>query len=344
MLKIPQLLARLRADRTAVTAVIVAVTLPVMLVASGAAVDAGYAQVRSGQLLAAADAGSAAGREALDAYTPGNQSAANNAAQATANANFASSITAINASTDIKQGWWDITQTDPTKRWGPPVPGQTGALFSNAVRVTTRVAHKPVFGALLGVTTINMARMSTGYKCSNTDYPLTLIADDPTPPSKPTVWLTWASDGYPANTSYYFANANGRQNPVIKFYSPTDGEDVSFVVSFSDGSTLQMDTYCKGTYVIVPDAFDWKGKTNVTATVLRGNTNNSFSLYPDQSKYPTQMAPGANVYSPTGSTNKLLAALRPAVVHVTPYPSANGIQYWASEGNPTPDRRTILVH
>lgn len=341
MLITPSLVRRLLADRRAVAAAVVAVALPAIILATGVAADAGMVEIRAGQLQAAADAGAAGGREALIAANPGVQSVATSAARLYANGNMPSSL----ADADVVQGWWDITKaaSDPTK-FGPPVPGQTGALFANAVRVTTRLSYRPVFRQLLGNDPMKMSRMSTGYKCSNTDYPLTLIPDDATPPTKPTVWLSWVTPGNAASTSYYFANPSGRTNPVIKFYSPTDGEDVSFVVSFSNGTQLQMDTYCKGTYLIVPDAFDWKGVKNITATVLRGDTNNSFHLYADQSKYPTVFATGANSYNPNGTATKLLNELRPAVVKVTPYPSANGTQYWASEGNPTPDRRTILVH
>lgn len=343
MRKLTRLLARLRADRAAVTAVLVAVLLPVLIAVSGLALDTGYAQIRAGQLQAASDAGAAAGRQALNPFIPGQQPVAATAAQSYANSNFASSVTAANAATDVLQGWWDITKLNVVDKFGPCVVGQTGGLFCNAVRVTTRVDHKPVFGALLGLTTISMKTSSTGYKCSNTDYPLTLIPDDPTPPTKPTVWLSWPSDGYPANTSYYYLNSGNAQNPVIKFYSPTDGEDVSFVVQFSNGLKLQFDTYCKGTYLIVPADYDFKGQSNITGTVLAGSTNNSFDLWADQSKHPTQMAPGHDSYSP-GTTNRLLLALKPDIIHTTPYPSANGIHNWASQGNPTPDRRTVLVH
>lgn len=335
MLNTRSLLRRLRSDRRAVAAVIVAAALPAVIITTGVAADAAFVEIRVSQLQTAADAAATAARQSLDSYTAGYQSAATTQAQLLANGNIPSSL----AAGDVVQGWWDIT-TNP-KTFGPPVPGQTGALFSNAVQVTTRLVHRPVFGQLLGVPQLNLSRKAIGYKCSNTDYPLTVIPDDANPPDKPAIYMTWASDGRPANTSYYYANTGGRQNPVIKFWSPTDGEDVSFVVSFSDGSKLQVDTYCRGTFLIVPDAFDWKGKKNITATVQRGSTNNSFDVYPDQSKYPTLIP--TNTYSPTGSTNQTISYLRPDKVHVTPYPSSNGIQYWASEGNPTPDRRTILV-
>ncbi|QXQ04968.1 hypothetical protein KX816_11760 [Sphingosinicellaceae bacterium] len=335
------LIRRLLGDRRAVAAAVIAVSLPAIILVTAAAADAGLTQIRVSQLQSAADAGANAGREALIAANPGNQSLATTTAQTYANANMPSSL----AAADVVQGWWYIEKApdDPT-RFGPPVPGQTGALFSNAVRVTTRMSYRPVFRQLLGNDPMKISRWSTGYKCSNTDYPLTLIPDDASPPTKPTVWLSWATPGNAASTSYYFANPSGRTNPVIKFYSPTAGEDVSFVITFSNGTQLQMDTYCKGTYLIVPDAFDWKNVKNITATVLRGDTNNSFHLYADQSKYPTVFASGANSYNPNGTATKLLDALRPAVVKVTPYPSANGTQYWASEGNPTPDRRTVMVH
>ena len=337
MLKLPGVVGRLLDDRSAVAAAIVALLVPTILIAVGFAVDTGMVQAKAGDLQSAADAGATAGREALDAYTPGNQSAANNAAQTYSNGNVASSL----AAADVEQGWWDITKTP--KVFGPPVAGQTGALFSNAVRVTTRVDYRPAFRSLLGNDPMKVSKVSTGYKCSNTDYPLTLIPDDATPPDKATVWLSWKTGTYASTTSYYFANPNGRQNPIIKFYSPTDGEDVSFVVTFSNGTKLQMDTYCKGTYLIAPDAFDWKNEKNVTATVKAGSTNNSMDVYPDQSPYPRLISTTGAIYNRDGSTRQLHPALRPDKVKITPYPSASGTQYWASEGNPTPDRRTLLV-
>ena len=78
----------------------------------------------------------------------------------------------------------------------------------------------------------------------------------------------------------------------------------------------------------------------VTGTVQRGSTNNSFDVYPDQSKYPF-------AYTPTPyNTTKAIPTPQYDLskVKTTPYPSSQGIQYWASQGNPTPDRRSLIVY
>ena len=101
------------------------------------------------------------------------------------------------------------------------------------------------------------------------------------------MYFSWATPGHPdPNTSYYYLQPNGQKNPIFKFYSPVDGQDVSIVVHNPDGSNLlQVDTYCKGTDLVAPAAFDWSHVGTITVTIWRGNTNNSFSLYPDQSQY-----------------------------------------------------------
>ncbi len=101
------------------------------------------------------------------------------------------------------------------------------------------------------------------------------------------MYFSWATPRHPdPNTSYYYLQPNGQKNPIFKFYSPVDGQDVSIVVHNPDGSNLlQVDTYCKGTYLVAPAAFDWSHVGTITVTIWRGNTNNSFSLYPDQSQY-----------------------------------------------------------
>ena len=134
---------------------------------------------------------------------------------------------------------------------------------------------------------------------------------------------------------------------MFKFFSPVDGQDVSFVVNFSNGYQLQVDTYCHGTYLVSPAAFDIRnfvdgnGKpVTITATVLRGSTNNSFDVYKDQNDYPFAFQP-----TPYVTANALpTPQYELPKVHTTSYPSAYGPQNWASEGDPTPDRRTVLVH
>ena len=144
MLKKRGLVVRLLGDRRAVAAAVVAVSLPAILVTTGVAADAGLIEIRVSQLQSAADSGAGAGREALVAANPGNQSIATTTAQLYANGNMPSSL----AAADVVQGWWDITKTPNS--FGPPVAGQTGAMFSNAIQVTTRLAYHPVFRELLG--------------------------------------------------------------------------------------------------------------------------------------------------------------------------------------------------
>ncbi len=335
MLKAPRLVRRLLGDRRAAVAATVAIALPALLSAAGAATDISLIGVKTSQLQAAADAGAAAGRQALDPFSPSPQTAPVTQAQLLANGNMASSL----AEGDVEQGWWDIK----AKTFGPPTTGQTGNPFSNAVRVTTRQVQKLAFGPLIGIDTVNLSRRSIAYKCSNTDYPLTVIPDDAAPPTKPAIWMSW-SEGTSAPHSYYYPNPDGHKNPVIKFWSPTDGDDVSFVLTLSDGSQLQVDTYCRGTFLVVPDAFDYTGLNhNITASILRGSTNNSFAVYPGQPdpKYPLDSYTTAYYYA-GATTNKYLSG---DDVHTTPYPNAGGCcQYWASIGDPTPDRRSILTN
>ena len=333
MLSRNSLVGRLLASRRAAIATTVAIAMPALLTAAGAATEVGLIGVTDSQLQAAADAGAAAGRQALDPFSPSPQTQPVTDAQLQANGNFASSL----AAADVEQGWWDIT----AKTFGPPTTGQTGNPFSNAVRVTTRNAHPLVFGSLLGVYTVNRSRQSIAYKCSNTDYPLTIIPDDVTPPTLPGIWLSYAADTYGPNQSYYYPNPDGRKNPVIKFWSPTDAEDISFVMTFSNGYQLQVDTYCRGTFLVVPDAFDFTGLSqDLTATVLAGSTNNSFAVYPNQAAHPLA-TPTATYYYQNTQTISYLAGSN---VHTTPYPNVFGCcQYWASIGDPTPDRRSILT-
>ncbi len=328
-------------SKSGAVAAIVAILLPALLVGTALAVEVAYTEVRQSQLEAVADASAGAARQVYDPFTSGGQSAPVIEAMRIANANKMGSAV---AAADVVQGWWDVTNTstDPkVDKFGPPVAGQTGQPFSNAIRVTARENHVIALGALLGRNNIPLAATSTAYKCSNLDYPLTLIPDDKNPPSKPMIYFSWSTPLHSeSNTSYYYQQPNGQKNPVFKFYSPVDGQDVSFVVFTADGQPLlQVDTYCKGTYLVSPAAFDWSHVGNVTVTIYRGDTNNSFHLYPYQSNYPfaakTTTFYGENIFP--------LPDLHPDKVHTTPYPSSNGIQYWASEGSPTPDRRSVLV-
>lgn len=332
--------ALLRSRRGAVAA-IVAVSLPALLVGVALAVESAYIEVSDARLQGVAEASAGVARQKYDSYTAGQQSAPVNEAIAMAAKNGMPSAVVAN---DVVQGWWDITNTskDPkVDKFGPPVAGQTGLPFSNAIRVTAREDHVIAMGALLGRDRIALASTSTAYKCSNLDYPLTLIPDDASPPAEPMIYFSWSTPAHPdPKTSYYYQQSNGQKNPVFKFYSPFDGEDVSFVVHTADGNDLlQVDTYCRGTYLVAPAAFDWSNVGTITVTIYRGNTNNSFSLYPDQSLYPFA-SPTTTFY---GNNIFELSDLHPDKVHTTPYPSSLGIQYWASEGNPTPDRRSTIV-
>ena len=244
---------RLRRDRRGVAAVIVAVTLPLTITAIGAAVDVAWLQVRSSELQDVADSAATAARNKLDPFQPYYQQPATDEAERIASLNDPS--TAV-AQADVVQGWWDITKAndDPTK-FGPPIAGQTGSPFSNAVRVTARKDHKTIFGSILGLTDVALSKTGTGYKCSNLDYPLTLIQNDVPTPALPAIYMSWATPGHADNTSYYYQQPNGDRNPIFKFYSPYDGQDVSFVLTMSNGYELQVDTYCAGTYLVSPAAF-----------------------------------------------------------------------------------------
>ena len=339
------LLGRLISDRTGATLVVFAVMTPALLVGMAFALETSLIQVRRSQLQTVADAAAGAAREKLDPYTStpppdGQEAPIDEAVRIAGLSDLPTSI----ARTDVVEGWWDITSKADDK-FGGTVAGQTGLPFSNAIRVTAREDHQFIMGALIGKKDIQLSAQATAYKCSNLDYPLTRIPDDPFPPSQPAIYYSWETPGHDASTSYYFDNpVDGRRNPIIKFWSPTDGQDVSFVVFNSDGSAIQVDTYCRGTFLVIPDAFDWGHLGSpITGQIYRGSTNNSFALYPDQSDYP--VAYPTTTYNNDSSHLVPLDVkfLDPSLVHTTPYPSSLGIQYWASEGDPTPDRRTLLV-
>ena len=341
------LIRRLLEDRTAATALIAAIALPAITATAGAGIDISLIESDLGHLQAAADAGATAGRQFLNPADASTDQASDlvNYAMQYSNQNYASSLVAG----DVVQGWYDVT----TKAFGAAVAGQTteydGKYFTNAVQVTTRNNHSLIFGQLLGMSTIPLSRQSVAYKCSNTNYPLTLIPDDPTPPTdsggvvRPAIWASFSADGHGDNQSYYYANPDGNVNPVFKFYVPVDGVDVSFVIIGSNGDQMQVDSYCKGTFLVVPDAFNIRGwGSQVTWQIYRGSTNNSMDIYPNQADYP--MAFNNTTYHNT-YPRQISYLTNPEVpIHTTPYPNAGGCcQYWASSGDPTPARRAIMV-
>jgi len=342
-------LRRLLRDRRGATAVVVAVMLPSLLVGMAFAVETSFVKVRESQLQTVADATAGAAREALDPFTPtpnpdGQPKPRTEARRVALLNDLPNSVDADNAK-DVQEGWWDITSTADDK-FGPPVKGQTGDLFSNAVRVTAREDHQFAMGGLIGKKSIQLAATATAYKCSNLDYPLTRINDDPFPPDKPAIYMSWSTPKHPGDdNSYYYDNpADGKRNPVIKLWSPTDGEDVSFVLFYNKQPLLQVDTYCRGTFLVIPAAFDWRDLPGpITAQILRGSTNNSFDIYPDQSKYPVAFPTTTYNNDPAHTFPLEVKFLDPTKVKTTPYPSSLGIQFWASEGDPTPDRRSLLV-
>ncbi|MBV8971689.1 MAG: hypothetical protein JO290_05300 [Sphingomonadaceae bacterium] len=339
------MLRRLARDRRGVAAFLTAVSLPVLLLGMAYAVENSLAQDRNAQLQAVADAAAGGARQVFDSFTPSPQGPPIVEAKRIAALNSpAASVT----DADVKEGWWDITKRSSLTQdqFTGPIAGQTGLPFSNAVRVTAHIEHPIGLARLLGISSVHLSKTATAYKCSNLDYPLTLIPDDVPAPSLPVIYMSWATPGHSADTSYYYEQPDGTRNPVFKFYSPYDGEDVSFVLWMSNGYGLQVDTYCRGTFLVSPAEFDsrnfhnWDGSpVTITGYVLRGSTNNSFEVYPDQQNYPFAQQP-----TPYNTKNEVpTPQYTLSKIKTTPYPSANGIHYWASEGNPTPDRRALLV-
>ena len=346
--RLTESLRRLGHDRRGAALVVVALSLPVLLGASALAIEMSLVEVREADLQSAADAAAGAARQAYDSFTSDKQQAPITAAVAYAGDNNNAGGTVSPG--DVVQGWWDITNKTPNvDKFGSPIDGQVqGTKFSNAVRVTVRLDHKFSLGQLLGASHLPLSRTSTAYKCSNLDYPYTRVTNDVPPPPLPAIYMSWATPGHDAKTSYYYLQPDGSHNPIFKFYSPYDGQDVSFVLWLSNGYGLQVDTYCAGTYLVSPAEFDSRNFRNsdgspatVTGTVYRGSTNNSFDTYPDQNDYP--FADNGAV-TPYYSGNEVVTPqYDPTLVKTTPYPSANGTHYWASEGDPTPDRRSVIV-
>lgn len=355
MLTVPPLVKRLLGDRRGVVAIIVAVTLPAMLVGVALAIETSFIEVRESELQAAADAAAGGARQTYNPFVSGMQNDVVTEARRLANANLGGSLP---NDADVEQGWWDITKPafdrdgKPVDRFGPPVAGQTGGSFSNAIRVTTREDHVIAMGALLGRDRIPLEKQSTGYKCSNLDYPLSRIPDEPNPPDKPAIYMSFRTTvATDENTSYYYDNpVSGQRSPVFKLWSPTDGADVSFVIVIVDRNgqgvgTLQVDTYCRGSFMVIPDAFNFTGKAGpLTATIHRGSTNNSVDQLPDDDeKYPLAFRSTSYYLDDAHNVSIDNSFLRRDQTHTTAYPSAYGIQYWASVGDPTPDRRSVLV-
>jgi len=332
-------------ERRGAAAVVFAVALPAMVISTAVAVETSLIKIHEAQMQSTADASAGAGRIVLDPHdtVPENQDRVIAEARRIAVANDRAAN--VNDS-DVVQGWWDINDTVHKDKFGPPIGGQvSGKTFSNAVRVTARYDHKIAFASLLGVNHVPLAKTGTAFKCSNLDYPYTLVPDDVPTPRLPAMYMSWATEGHGPTTSYYFQQPSGEKNPVIKFYSPYDGEDVSFVITMSSGETMQVDTYCAGTYLVSPAAFDvrhWPDK--VTGTVLRGKNNNSTDVLPpdQQSKYPFELQP-TPYYTKTAIPTPQFDPKRQTLT--TPYPNASGTdQYWASQGDPTPRRRTVVVY
>lgn len=340
-------------DRRGAVALVTAILAPAMLVGVAFTVETSLIKVRQSQLQTVADAAAGGARESLDPFTPtdlaqgGQKDPITEATRLALLSDLPNSV----SSTDVHEGWWDITKTDGPEgadKFGPPVPGQTGAPFSNAVRVIAHQNYHYIMGGLIGQSDVILTAESTGYKCSNLDYPLTRINDDPFPPDKPAIYLSWATPDHPdANTSYHYDNpTGGYRNPVIKFWSPTDGEDVSFVLKDPNGNNLlQVDTYCRGTFLVIPANFDWRNLAGpLTVSIYRGSTNNSFDLYPpNPKKYPLAFLTTTYYVDPTQNFAIPQTFLDPTKVKTTPYPSSQGIGYWASQGDPTPIRQSLLV-
>ncbi len=340
------LLRRLRRDRRAAVAVITAVALPAMLIGTAMAVETAFVEVRQSQLQQVADAAAGAARQKLDEFSatpPEGQGPPVAEAQRIAVANQMPS-----AIDSITQGWWNVLDTKPgDDKFGGTVTGQTGDPFANAVRVVASDDHPIAFGALLGMKDIKLHAQATAYKCSNQNYPITRLNDDPKyMPAKPALWFSWATPGHDENTSYYYDNpVSKHRNPVFMFWSPTDGDDVSFVVITPSGNLLQVDTYCRGLYIVIPDSFDWKNLSDpITGTLYLGSTNNSFDLKPQPSEPPFAFPTTTYNVDPAHNVPIPAPYLDPAkTTHTTDFPNAYNIEAWASQGDPTPDRRTLLV-
>ncbi len=344
-------LRRLIRDRRGAVATIVALASPALLASIGFGVDWGLVQANRSALQTAADATAAAGREVLDPFSQiDTQPRVLDTTQ-----RYAKTLNIVSegATAKVDMGWYDPS----THKFGPPQTSQNdGTLFANALQVTMSIDHKLVFGPFLGLDTITLARRSIAYKCSNSDYPIARVADDlvPPPPDKPAIYLSYGTPKDPTVRGWVYKNpSTGRWNPAYKFWSPTDKEDVSFVVTLSDGTLLQVDTYCRGTYLVVPDAFDVHGYVNsrrvISADVNRGSTNNSFDIFPDQSKYPLDNRHISVDYAvPVGDLLDLYGVykLKPADLRTITYPCGNPSscpQQWIANASPSPERRTTLV-
>lgn len=336
------LIGRCLNDKRAATAIIVAATLPAMTITAGAGLDWALIQATHSRLQAVADSSANAGREHMNANQSGSDTNATHYALANVTANgFAPSSVTVN------QGWWEIGTGYHTARahsFGPCLVGQrAGTCFNNAIQVITRATHTLVFGGLLGVPTTVLQRQAVAYKCSNTDYPITYIPPDKTNPNGPDITGYWAEPTAPTiPLSYFYTGSDLLPHPVFKFYSDTDALDVSFVIHGSKyGDGLQVDTYCAGTYLVVPGNINLTGRTGQeTFTIKRGSTNNSLDTFPDN-LYP--LAHTTTTYNYDAKV-PIPAAYIPSGTNFVTYPHANnGTNDWYYNGIPTPPRQTVAV-
>ena len=312
------LAAKLIRDRRGAVATIIALASPALLGAIGFGTDMGLIMVERAQLQAAADAAATATRKAM-----------NNAAQIDlqpdALAELDHVVKTFNPGMDpvtytYKWGWYHRGDVDAdlNREFGDPWPSQKNQTqFANGMKVTLSANHKLVFGPFVGMNNITLSRSAIAYKCSNADYTNIRIPDDinPTPPKEPAIWFAFGSATDPTPRAWVYKDSGGHYHPVYKIWSPTDLQDVSFVAhadgwTTQDGwSDLQLDTYCRGTYLVI----SWikvdgaiAHKDVISATILRGSTNNSFATFGDQSKYPLDTHDAKFSYANIGDAADLL--------------------------------------
>lgn len=241
-------------SRKAAVGVITAIVAPAMSLLMAGTIEFANIEVQNIRLQAAADAGSAAGREALDPTVPDGEQVdtVNEQAELYANQNYDSSV----GDPDVVQGWWDTT----TQSFGPPVADSALAeggsfSFDNAVQVVAHTGYTPLFGTLLGIDTLTLSRQAVAYKCSNYDNAVTRIPDDPDPPAAPRADYEYSVNGSPVQSWYYLNPDTGDYVPVVKMYSNVD-TPVNFRLkptNFTDYGTLYQSLFCRGTYLVALD-------------------------------------------------------------------------------------------
>lgn len=155
---VPALVARLAADRSAVTAPLFAIMLPGLLGVTGFAIDVSLIQAADHRLQVAADAAALAA-----APSAASSSQAIARAQQIATVNAGSGTL---AAADVTAGRWNQGQAQFT----------AGASNPNAVQVITRYAtangnpHRLVFGGIIGIESVDLAAsaiaMSQGPACT----------------------------------------------------------------------------------------------------------------------------------------------------------------------------------